>query len=142
MISNEYGDVRKVQVRRTAEFENLHNYGWIQSGWGWGRLRGSYFDCDAISPLLSSPYFLTTDLPCCPAALLLNTTLRSLRSISVCGVSHLVLSHWPRFPGKVIKINHWGKHHIIRLMFSKSSLTTSVMKLNFIIAPPTFPRLL
>ena len=31
MISNEYGDVRKVQVRRTTEFEYLHNYGWIQS---------------------------------------------------------------------------------------------------------------
>ena len=33
MISNEYVDVRKVQVRITAELEYLHNYGWIQSDW-------------------------------------------------------------------------------------------------------------
>ena len=65
MISNEYGDVRKVQVRITAALEYLHNYGWIQSDWGCV-VRGSYFDCDAIlSPLLSSPLltFLPPDLP-------------------------------------------------------------------------------
>ena len=57
MISNEYGDVRKVQVRITAELEYLHNYGWIQSDWA--GCVGRISTVLQSSPLLSSPYFLT-----------------------------------------------------------------------------------